>query len=156
MEANRVVQLSQETTTADPSTSSTVVTPDNDSWSIASDTSNVITQNGASWGLTAVSHRDKTGTGYLYDTSAGNNTYAYVIDTGVRLTHTEFEGRATNGWTAFSSYYNDGSGHGTHVAGTIAGKTFGVAKQAKIVSIKVLDDSGTGRTRVCWLGSTGP
>ncbi|KAH6894694.1 peptidase S8/S53 domain-containing protein [Thelonectria olida] len=99
----------------------------------------MINQTGATWGLATVSHRDNSSPGYLYDSSAGSNTYAYVVDTGVRLSHSEFEGRATFGWTGFGAKKDDTHGHGTHVAGTIAGKTYGVAKNAQIVSVKIFD-----------------
>lgn len=73
---------------------------------------------------------------------------AYVIDTGVRVTHKDFEGRATSGFDAVDNDEDadDGNGHGTHVAGTIAGAAHGVAKKAKIVAVRVLDDAGSGTT----------
>ncbi|KAM0441113.1 hypothetical protein ACHAPT_000418 [Fusarium lateritium] len=95
------------------------------------------TQQSATWGLGTISHRSRGFTSYIYDTIAGQGTYAYVIDTGIRATHNEFEGRATAAWTAFSGDNADTAGHGTHVAGTIAGKTYGVAKKANIVGVKV-------------------
>ncbi|KAF5010345.1 hypothetical protein FDECE_3496 [Fusarium decemcellulare] len=95
------------------------------------------TQTGAPWGLGTVSHRSKGSTSYIYDTTAGQGTYAYIVDTGIRATHNEFEGRATAAWSAFSGDNADTAGHGTHVAGTIAGKTYGVAKKANILAVKV-------------------
>lgn len=70
---------------------------------------------------------------------------AYVIDTGVNIKHEEFEGRAVWGATIPTGDEDeDGNGHGTHVAGTIGSKTYGVAKKAKIVAVKVLRSNGSG------------
>ena len=73
----------------------------------------------------------------------------YVVDTGVNIEHEEFEGRASEGWSAFSDQYGakDCQGHGSHCAGTVAGKTYGVAKAAKIVSVRVLSCSGSGSSQ---------
>src|SRR5436190_3749219 len=70
---------------------------------------------------------------------------AYVVDTGVNIKHEEFEGRAVWGATIPTGDEDeDGNGHGTHVAGTIGSKTYGVAKKAKIVAVKVLRSNGSG------------
>ncbi|KAI9179543.1 hypothetical protein H9P43_004871 [Blastocladiella emersonii ATCC 22665] len=99
-----------------------------------------------SWGLTRVGQRDlNLAAGYTYPDSAGAGVTAYVIDTGVLVSHPELEGRATFGFKADASWSDgDGNGHGTHVAGTIASKKYGVAKAASIVAVKVLGDDGSG------------
>lgn len=105
--------------------------------------------NPPSWGLDRIDQAETAGdNAYTYPDSAGEGVTAYVIDTGVRTTHQEFEGRASSGFDAVDNddSADDGNGHGTHVAGTIAGATYGVAKKAKIVAVRVLDDSGSGTT----------
>ncbi|MGW0464631.1 S8 family peptidase [Streptomyces sp. NPDC003027] len=102
-----------------------------------------------SWGLDRVDQADTAGDAkYTYPDSAGEGVTAYVIDTGVRVGHKDFGGRATDGFDAIDNdeTAQDGNGHGTHVAGTIAGSTYGVAKKAKIVAVRVLDDNGSGTT----------
>ncbi|KAF4441680.1 hypothetical protein F53441_11940 [Fusarium austroafricanum] len=96
-----------------------------------------VNQTPSTWGLATISHRSKGHQNYLYNKQSGSDSFAYLVDSGVRITHQEFQGRAKNGWSAFRKDYVDRLGHGTHVAGTIAGKTFGVAKKAKIISVKV-------------------
>jgi cerevisin len=78
---------------------------------------------------------------YSYDQPAGGGVDVYVVDTGVYIEHQEFGGRATFGWFAPGLKEEDDSGHGTHVAGIIAGSTYGVAKNANIIAVKVFDSS---------------
>ncbi|KAB2593133.1 S8 family peptidase [Streptomyces arboris] len=112
-------------------------------------TINATQENPPSWGLDRVDQTETAGdNAYTYPDSAGEGVTAYVIDTGVRVTHEDFEGRATSGFDAVDNDddADDGNGHGTHVAGTIAGAAHGVAKKAKIVAVRVLDDNGSGTT----------
>ncbi|MER7948682.1 S8 family peptidase [Streptomyces sp. NPDC096079] len=107
------------------------------------------TQTNAPWGLDRIDQADLPLSGtYTYPDSAGGGVTAYVIDTGVRITHSEIAGRAVNGYDAVDgdTVAQDGNGHGTHVATTIAGTTYGVAKKAKIVAVRVLDNNGSGTT----------
>ncbi|MFE5809509.1 S8 family serine peptidase [Streptomyces sp. NPDC056491] len=102
-----------------------------------------------SWGLDRVDQRAlPLNQSYAYPDKAGEGVTAYIIDTGVRITHQEFGGRASNGYDAIDNdnTAQDGHGHGTHVAGTVAGSSYGVAKKAKIVGVRVLDNSGNGTT----------
>ncbi|KAL1916862.1 uncharacterized protein VTP21DRAFT_5059 [Calcarisporiella thermophila] len=109
---------------------------------------NIDTQSGAPWGLARISHREKldqtSQDKYLYDANAGQGVTAYVIDTGIYVDHPEFEGRARWGKTFTSDGDVDGQGHGTHVAGTIGSKTYGVAKRVNLVAVKVLNNRGSG------------
>ncbi len=105
--------------------------------------------NPPSWGLDRIDQTDTAADDkYTYPDAAGEGATAYVIDTGVRVSHKDFGGRATSGFDAVDNDDNadDGNGHGTHVAGTIAGQSHGVAKKAKIVAVRVLDDQGSGTT----------
>ena len=107
------------------------------------------TQTSAPWGLDRIDQTALPLSGtYTYPDSAGSGVTAYVIDTGVRITHQQISGRATYGYDAVDgdTTASDGNGHGTHVATTIAGSTDGVAKKAKIVAVRVLDNSGSGTT----------
>ncbi|KAI1639952.1 peptidase S8/S53 domain-containing protein [Biscogniauxia mediterranea] len=95
------------------------------------------TQSSATWGLGTLSHRSSGSTSYIYDSSAGAGTYAYIVDSGVLVSHNQFGGRASLGYNAVGGQHVDTLGHGTHVAGTIGGSTYGVAKQANLISVKV-------------------
>ncbi|MFF1273116.1 S8 family peptidase [Streptomyces marokkonensis] len=105
--------------------------------------------NPPSWGLDRVDQADTAGDSkYTYPDNAGEGVTAYVIDTGVRITHKDFEGRASHGYDAVDNdnTADDGNGHGTHVAATVAGAAHGVAKKADVVAVRVLDDNGSGTT----------
>ena len=104
------------------------------------------TQSGATWGLDRVDQRDlPLNTTYTYDTTAAG-VHAYIIDTGVLLTHSQFSGRMGGGYDAVTSGGNatDCNGHGTHVAGTVGGTTHGVAKGVTIHPVRVLGCTGSG------------
>lgn len=102
-------------------------------------------QSGAPWGLARLSSQEPGGSTYTFDSSAGEGTCAYIIDTGIYAEHEDFGGRATflENFTGDGDD-TDGNGHGTHVAGTIGGTTYGVAKKTKLFGIKVLDAQGSG------------
>ena len=107
------------------------------------------TQSSAPWGLDRIDQASLPLSGtYTYPDTAGSGVTVYVIDTGVRITHTQISGRASYGYDAVDgdTTASDGNGHGTHVATTIAGTTYGVAKKASIVAVRVLDNSGSGTT----------
>ncbi|QWB26589.1 MULTISPECIES: S8 family peptidase [Streptomyces] len=107
------------------------------------------TQTSAPWGLDRIDQTSLPLSGtYTYPDSAGSGVTVYVIDTGVRVTHQQISGRAAHGYDAVDgdNDASDGNGHGTHVATTIAGTTYGVAKKAKIVGVRVLNNSGSGTT----------
>lgn len=106
----------------------------------------VATQSNATWGLDRVDQRGLPLSGtYTYD-QTGSGVRAYIVDTGIRLSHSEFGGRAVFGFDAFGGNGSDGNGHGTHVAGTVGGSVYGVAKGVTLVAVRVLDNNGSGTT----------
>jgi subtilisin family serine protease len=102
-------------------------------------------QTGATWGLDRTDQRTlPLSTTYSY-TNTGAGVTAYIIDTGIRFSHNEFGGRATSGFDAVDGgAADDCNGHGTHVAGTVGGSTYGVAKGVSLVAVRVLDCGGSG------------
>jgi subtilisin family serine protease len=108
----------------------------------------VATEFGAPWGLDRIDQRQLPLNGRYIYTSTAPNVHAYIIDTGIRLTHVDFGGRASSGFDFVDNDTNasDCNGHGTHVAGTIGGNTYGVAKRVALVAVRVLNCSGSGTT----------
>ena len=103
---------------------------------------------GEPWGLDRIDQTSlPLNSTYTY-AATGSGVVAYIIDTGIRTTHTEFGGRAIGGFSAFSDAYGseDCNGHGTHVSGTVGGSTYGVAKAVTLVAVRVLDCEGNGTT----------
>ncbi len=113
---------------------------------VVGDTTVTSPQSNAPWGLDRIDQRNSALDAKYNFTSTGRGVTAYVVDTGILSTHTEFTGRVLPGFTAVSdgNGTTDCAGHGTHVSGTIAGTTYGVAKDATLVPVRVLDCSGSG------------
>ncbi|KAH7092670.1 peptidase 1 [Auriculariales sp. MPI-PUGE-AT-0066] len=118
-------------------------------------------QTDAAWGLARVSSKRRLiphddgfwplALNYTYaypdaESKQGEGVDIYILDTGVYIEHVDFEGRASHGWAAEGLDVSDEQGHGTHVAGIAAGRRWGVAKQANIISVKILQTRDKGRT----------
>jgi len=106
------------------------------------------TQSNATWGLDRIDQRDRPLNATYVHNADGSGVRAYIIDTGILATHTEFTGRMLAGYDAVTSggSANDCNGHGTHVAGTVGGTTWGVAKNVRLVPVRVLGCTGSGTT----------
>ncbi|MFC4063879.1 S8 family peptidase [Actinoplanes subglobosus] len=105
------------------------------------------TQTSAPWGLDRSDQRALP-LNSTYNYTASSGVTVYVVDTGIRITHQQFGGRASYGYDAVEgdNVAQDGNGHGTFVAGVAVGSTYGIAKSANVVGVRVLDNNGSGTT----------
>jgi len=104
------------------------------------------TQSGATWGIDRIDQRNLPLSGtytYNYD---GTGVHAYIVDTGIRVSHNDFGGRAIWEVNYAGGKSDDCNGHGTHVAGTVGSATYGVAKNVTLHAVKVLNCQGSGTT----------
>jgi subtilisin family serine protease len=109
---------------------------------------NAVTLQNATWGLDRIDQAAlPLSTSYTYN-STGSGVDAYIIDSGIFLDHVDFGGRAVGGFSSIinATNWQDQNGHGTHVAGTVGGTTYGVAKNVKLIAVRVFDGSGSGST----------
>ena len=106
----------------------------------------IAVQNPAPWGVDRIDQRALPLDGDYSYTSTGSGVDAYIVDTGIRSDHQDFSGRVQSGYTAIvdGNGTEDCNGHGTHVAGTVAGSTYGVAKDASLIPVRVLGCTGSG------------
>ncbi len=106
------------------------------------------TQTGATWGIDRIDQRNLPLSGTYTYNYTGRGVHAYIVDTGINSTHTEFTGSIGNGYDFVSNDATpqDGNGHGTHVAGTVGGTIYGVAKDVTLHGVRVLDNAGSGTT----------
>ena len=100
-------------------------------------------QSNATWGIDRIDSRRGLDKAYNYS-ATGNGVNVYIVDTGLMASHKEFQGRVGEGFSVIGDDTEDCNGHGTHVAGTVLGTTYGVAKQAKIYPVRVLNCNGSG------------
>ncbi|MFM6948285.1 MAG: S8 family serine peptidase [Aquirufa sp.] len=97
-----------------------------------------------SWGLDRVDQTSLPLNNTYNYTSTGSGVKAYIIDTGIKLDHVDFTGRVVKGIDVIDKTFKDGNGHGTHVAGTVGGTTYGIAKGVTLVAVRVLNNNGSG------------
>ncbi|MDQ4098198.1 MAG: S8 family peptidase [Actinomycetota bacterium] len=109
-------------------------------------TKSALTQGNATWGLDRIDQRALPLSGTFSYTGAGTGVTAYVVDTGIRFSHSQFGGRAVSGpdYVQNDGRADDCDGHGTHVAGTLGGSSYGVARDVRLVAVRVLDCAGNG------------
>lgn len=102
----------------------------------------------SSWGLDRIDQRTLPLNSQISTSQNGFGVSAYIIDTGIRADHSQFGGRVAVGYDAIGDGQNtnDCNGHGTHVAGTVGGSTYGVAPEVSLVAVRVLNCSGSGST----------
>jgi len=119
------------------------------------------TQNNATWGLQRINQHQRLngnpnflGFMFTYDIRAGSGVDIYILDSGIRTTHQDFGHRARFGFSAITGQTGDIIGHGTHVAGTCIGTTFGVAKRANAISVIIIDNESriTASNAIAGLG----
>jgi len=103
-----------------------------------------ITQDGTTWGLVRTSQRARNIDGNYFYALEGDGVYAHIIDTGIAINHVDFNGRASWGRNFVDTDDSDGNGHGTHVAGTVGGTKYGMAKNVRLIAVKVLNAGGSG------------
>jgi len=107
-------------------------------------------QNVPSWGIARVSQKGRVPTGgirndYFYDTiTSGEGVDVYILDTGIYIQHNEFQGRARYGVNYADDVDTDENSHGTHCAGIVGGRTFGIAKTVALISVKIMGANGSG------------
>jgi subtilisin family serine protease len=108
----------------------------------------MVTQTGATWGLDRIDQRSRPLSGTFTYTRTGAGVKAYIIDTGIHASHTQFGGRVVQGRDTVDGTLPaaDCHGHGTHVAGTVGGSIHGVAKGVTLVAVRVLGCNGSGST----------
>ncbi|KAI1809259.1 peptidase S8/S53 domain-containing protein [Poronia punctata] len=119
------------------------------------------TQEGAPYGIARISHRNAGDNNYVRDNSDGDGTCVYIIDTGIKIDHPEFEGRAIWGANYADDEDIDGAGHGTFVAGIVGSKSYGVAKKTQLIAVKVFDNNGAADgakilDAIDWVGQDAP
>lgn len=104
------------------------------------------TQSTSVWGLDRIDQREVALDGRFTTSADGAGVTAYIVDSGIRADHVDFGARVRSGFTAITDGLgtSDCDGHGTHVAGTVGGQTFGVAKASSLVAVRVLDCNGAG------------
>ena len=106
-------------------------------------------------GLARLSQKHMSSRDYEYPALSGKGVFAYVIDSGINFKHEEFEGRAKAGKTLVPSEgFTDGTGHGTHVAGTIGSRKYGVAKKVTLIAVKIFDKDGKSSGATLFTPST--